>query len=455
MEPMPCIGLAYIAAVLEKNNIEVEIIDDFAFGVGECGILKRIIEKRIDIVGISCLTPSAPAVLSLVRKIKEYDKHILTVLGNIHASVFAEDILRTNAAVDVIVHGEGEFTMLELVRAWEENMDFINIDGISFKRDGQLIRTKPKALLEDLDELPYPSWHLLPFKKYGLLPFADIDKPVLSMSGSRGCPYNCIFCSLLHISKKYRKRKAKKIVNEIEYLVNNFGVKQIGFVDPIFSLFREDGLEFCGEMIKRGLNKKVVWICETRVDKVDKELLRAMATAGCKRILYGIESGGQKEINYIKKNFNLDVVRHAIRDTKKEGIQTVGLFMLGLPGDTKESIKKTIQFSKEIDLDFAKFAITVPFPGSKLYEDLSSSGKIKRDDWENFLTFNSNSKDLVYIPGELTAEELMNMQRKAHFEFYLRSQIIFKYLFKIRTISVKNLFFGLINLLFPRVSFSK
>jgi len=180
-----------------------------------------------------------------------------------------------------------------------------------------------------------------------------------------------------------------------------------------------------------------------------------MATAGCKRILYGIESGGQKVINCIKKNFNLDIVRHAIHDTKKEGIQTVGLFMLGLPGDTNESMNKTIRFSKEIDLDFAKFAIAVPFPGSKLYEDLSSSGKIKRDDWENFLTFNSNSKDLVYIPGELTAEELMNMQRKAHFEFYLRPQIIFKYLFKIRTISMKNLFFGLLNLLFPRVGFSK
>jgi len=449
MEPMPCIGLAYIAAVLEKNNIEVEIIDDFASGLGECGILKRIKEKRIDIVGIGCLTPSAPAVFSLAKKIKEYDKNILTVLGNIHASVFAEDILRTYAAVDVIVHGEGEFTMLELVRAREKNKDFSNIDGISFRCDGQVIRTKPRLLLEDLDELPYPSWKLLPFKKYGLLPFADIDKPTLTISGSRGCPYNCVFCSLLHINKKYRKRKTEKIVDEIECLVNNFSVKQIGFIDPIFPLFREDGLDFCAEMIKRGLNRKVVWICETRVDTVDRELLRAMAGAGCRRILYGIESGEQKKINNIQKNFSLNIARQTIQDTKKEGIQTVGFFMLGLPGDTSESINKTIRFSQEINLDFAKFAIAVPFPGSKLYEDLSSSGKFKRNDWENFLTFHSDSKDLVYIPGELTAEGLMSMQRKAHFEFYLRPHIVFKYLFKNRTVSMKNLFFGLLNLLFP------
>ncbi len=451
MEPLPCLGLAYIAAVLEKNNIDVEIIDDFVFGLGELRILNMIKEKKIDIVGISCLTSSAPVAFSLIRKIKEYNGNILTVLGNIHASVFAEDILRTNEAVDVIVHGEGEYTMLELVRAWEENIDFTNIDDISFKRDGQVIRTKPRALLEDLDELPYPSWHLLPFKKYGLLLFADINKPALTISGSRGCPYNCIFCSVAQISRKYRKRRAEKIVNEVEHLISNFGVKQIGFIDPTFSLFREDGLEFCEEMIKRDLNKKVVWICETRVDKVDRELLRAMAMAGCKRILYGIESGRQKGIDNIKKNFSLDIVRQAIHNTKKEGIQTVGLFMLGLPGDTKESIKKTIQFAKEIDLDFAKFAITVPFPGTKLYEDLSGSGKLKRHDWENFLTFNSNPKDLVYVPGELTAEELINLQHRAHFEFYLRTKIIFRYLFKIRTISMKDLFCGLLNLLFPWV----
>jgi len=447
MEPMPCIGLAYIAAVLEKNNIDVEIIDDFTSRLGEYGILNIIKEKKVDVVGISCLTPSAPGVFSLVKKIKEYNNNILTVLGNIHASIFSEDILSANEAVDIIVHGEGEYTMLEIVKVWEGNMDFANIDDISFKRDSQIIRTKPRAPLEDLDELPYPSWHLLPFRKYGLLPFADIDKPVLSISGSRGCPYGCIFCSLLHVSKKYRKRKAEKIVNEIDYLVNNFGVKQLGFVDPIFSLFKEDGLEFCEKMIKRGLNKKVIWICETRVDKVDKELLRAMAMAGCKRILYGIESGGQKEINNIKKNFSLDIAMQAIRNTKKEGIQSVGLFMLGLPGDTKESMRKTIRFAKEIDLDFAKFALTVPFPGSTLYQNLVSSGEFKRQDWENFLTFNSNSKDLVYIPGGLTAEELINMQQKAHFDFYLRPKIIFRHLFKIRTIRLKDLLLGFFSLI--------
>jgi len=446
MQPMPCLGLASIAAVLEKNGIEVEIIDAFALRLEKSKVLSLIKEKNPDIVGISCMTPSAPIVFSLAKDIKEYNENIKIVLGNVHATIFAEEII-SNEAVDVIVHGEGEYTMLELVQALSQNKNLSQVKGISFKEQRKTITTDSRALIDDLDSLPYPAWHLLPFKKYGFLPFMDVKKPGLSISGSRGCPYNCVFCSLPNIKGEYRKRDYKNIADEFEYLIDRFSIKQIGFVDPIFPYDREDALKFCREIIRRGLNKRVVWICETRIDRVDKELLKEMRRAGCRRILFGLESGVEELLNNVKKIYSLETIRKNISYAKKEGMQTAGLFMIGLPGETLEMTRKTINFAKEIDLDFAKFAITVPFPGSVLYRDLIKIGKFKRRDWENFITFNPNPENLVCLSENITPEELIDMQCRAHREFYLRPKVILNHLFKVRTISLSNLFHGFVNLI--------
>jgi radical SAM superfamily enzyme YgiQ (UPF0313 family) len=446
MEPMPCLGLAYIAAVLEKNNIDVEIIDDFALRLGIPGILVAIKEQKYDIVGISCLTPSAPTAFSIAAGIKRYNGSILTVLGNIHATIFAEDILKKES-LDVVVHGEGEYTMLELVKAVIKNSDFSNIKGISFKRDGCIVNTPPRELLTELERLPYPAWHLFPIKQYGFLPFLDVRKPGLSILGSRGCPYRCTFCSLPNTGSNYRKRQPQKIAEEFEYLIEHFPIKQVGFVDPVFPFVAEDGFKFCEELIRRKLNNRIVWTCETRVDKVNRALLKKMRQAGCRRILFGLESGVQELLDNIKKNYNLEDIRQGISYTRKEGIQAAGLFMIGLPGENKEMTQKTINFAKELDLDFAKFAITVPFPGSQLYEDLTRSGKLKRYDWENFITFNPDPNKLVYVPGKISPEDLINMQRKGHQEFYLRVKIIFRQIFRIHSLGIRQLLYGFFSLI--------
>ncbi|MDD5553804.1 MAG: cobalamin-dependent protein, partial [Candidatus Omnitrophica bacterium] len=187
MEPMPCLGLAYIAAVLEQNDIDVEVIDDFVLKIGPSGIADFVKKNKFDIVGISCLTPSAPEVFSIAAAIKKYSGKTLIVLGNIHANVFAEEILR-NEAVDIIVYGEGEYAMLELTRAAAESKDFSQVKGICFKREGAIVKTAPRAMIENLDSLPFPAWRLFPFKNYTFLSFIDVKKPGLSILGSRGCP---------------------------------------------------------------------------------------------------------------------------------------------------------------------------------------------------------------------------------------------------------------------------
>jgi len=447
MQPMPPIGLAYLAAVLKKDNFDFKVIDDFADRIGVKGIIDTLKDYQAGVVGISCLTPSAPYVLQIASAIRKHDKRIKIILGNIHASIFYKSLLSQGFA-DVIVHGEGELVFPEVIRALAKRKELKPIRGISFMLEGEAIKTGDRVPIGEIDSLPYPAWEHFPVKKYGFLPFMDISKPALSILSSRGCVYSCSYCSLLYMNNHYRERDPYKVVDEIEYLVDKFNVKQIGFVDPIFPFSRKTGITFSLEMIKRGLNKKLVWICETRVDKVDKELLGFMQEAGCRRILYGIESSSQDTLDNVCKNTSVDLVKKNISDTRKLNIQTAGLFMLGFTNETRAMMEDTIRLAKELDLDFAKFAITVPFPGSELYRSLVQSGKLKRTDWENFVTFNPNQNKLVSVNEHVSARDLVALQRIAHRKFYLRPQLIWRHLFRIKSIKKIDMFNSLIAFIF-------
>lgn len=448
MEPMPCIGLAYIAAVLEKNNIDVQVIDDFAENLGVYGILDRIRSYKPDIVGISCLTPSAYVSYILSGEIRKHDKNIKIIYGNLHAEIFSTSILEQDLA-DIIVRGEGEYSFLEIVRAIKKGNSLSKIKGISYKENSQIIVNESRPLISNLDELPYPAWHLFPHEKYGALPFADIKKPVVGMLASRGCPYNCKFCSKGYLKNTYRQRSPKNIADEIEFMIERFNAKQIAFMDLIFPLTKKHGIDFCDELIDRGLDRKIVWTCESRVDRVDEELLRKMKEANCGRMMYGIESGVQELLDNINKGFTLEQVRTAVKISRRVGLKTVGFFMLGLPGETQELSKRTIDFAKNLGLDFAKFAITTPFPGSPLFDMAIKEGKIKLEniegnDWEKFSAFNFNPDELLYVPDGMNAKELVELHKKANREFYFRPSVIFNQLFNVRNVSIRQMIDGAI-----------
>lgn len=432
MEPAPSIGLAYIAAILEKNGFDVEVIDAFTFRMDTIQIVEEVKKKDPQVVGITCLTPSAINTEQIAKRIKEYNKDVFIVLGNLHASFFAEYFLKKGVA-DAIAHGEGEYSILEIVKTIQEGKSLQGVKGLSFREEGEVIHNEPRAFIEDLDRLPFPAWYLFPYKKYGLLPFVTIRKPALIILTSRGCPYNCDFCSLKNMGHRYRMRSAKSVADEFEYLIENFGAKQIGFADAIFPLYEKQGMKLCEELIKRKINKRVGWICETRTDLVSENLLIAMKEAGCRRILFGIESGSQQMLDRAGKNLILNESTKAITFCCKVGIQTCGFFMLGFPGETIEMSMNTINYAKKLPLDFAKFNITVPYPGSRLYETLSSQGKIRNYDWENYTSYNPKPDEFVYIPEGRSGEELLRLQKKAILGFYLRAKIIFRHLFFIRT----------------------
>ncbi|MCP4809373.1 MAG: radical SAM protein [Proteobacteria bacterium] len=444
LEPMPPTGLAYIAGSLEAHGADVRCLDMFADKLSAQDIVDKAERFGPELIGMTVLTPSAPVCEELTARLKARLPDVKIVWGGVHADVFAEEVCR-DLGVDFAVHYDGEITACELVDAIADNeTDYSHIDGLTWRtEDGGTVTNKARALNQDLDSLPYPAWHLLPYHKYGLLPFADIAKPILTMAASRGCPYRCDYCSLIHTGgKTYRRRDPIKVADEYEYMVERYGVKQIGFVDPIFPLVKKDLKPFCDELVKRGLNKKCVWLSETRADRLDADTCQTMYDGGCRRVLMGIESGSDMLLGNVNKTLTTEKIREGVDNARNAGIQTVGLFMIGLPGETPELTKETIEFAVDLDLDFAKFAITVPFPGSKLFEDRWQK-TLHRDDWENYTTFNPDPDRLIYHPHNYDPEELIKMQSYALRRFYMRPAQIKKQFLELRTIKPKQLLYGL------------
>ena len=444
LEPMPCIGLAYIAGALEAHGVDVSVIDMFAEGFSAEDVLQGIKEYDPDVVGMTVLTPSEPVCAMMTNMIRAVLPKVKIVWGAVHADVFASDIVMEGKA-DFVVHHDGEATICELMDALKGGeTDFSAIDGLTWLGDdGTPVTNKERRLLQDLDSLAYPAWHLFPFHKYGLLPFADFAKPVLTMTGSRGCPYRCDYCSLINTGGKvYRRRDPIKIVDEYEYLIDRYKVKQIGFVDPIFPLVKKDLKPFCEELVYRGLDKRCQWLSETRCDRLDQETADLMYYGGCRRVLMGIESGSDILLGNVNKNITTAKVREGVLAAKNAGLQTVGLFMIGMPGETPALTRETVEFSIDLDLDFAKYAITVPFPGSKLFEDRWQKD-LFRDDWENYTTFNPDPDRLVYHPHGYDPKKLIEMQAWALRKFYLRPKQIKKQFIELQTISPKMLLYGI------------
>lgn len=444
MEPMPCIGIAYLAAALRQAGHQVKCIDNFALNLPFNELLKQIDDFKADVVGQSCLTPTAQVAFEFNHLLKEKRPGIKTVLGNVHASVFAKQIIEKKQS-DYILEGESEASLPRLLDAIQSGRDLSSIPGLYYPSptDGSCRFTGPSQPFQDLDLLPRPDWSDLPWRKYTFLPFVTIALPVMAIMGSRGCPYKCTFCAL-NYQGRYRVRSPESIVDEMDWLIRDFAVKHIGFVDPLFPLKKIHLLEMCRLIRDRNFPRDVAWTSETRVDCVDKEMMEEMKSAGMRRILFGIESGDDQLLENVSKNFTVAQVKQTIAWAKQVGLETSCFFILGLPGETRKQTLRTISFPIELDVDFAKFAILVPLPGSPLYDQLVDSGKLAREDWARFTTFNISSENLPFVPDDMTGQELLTLQRRANMGFYFRPGIILRHLFKIRTIPIKHLLLGLL-----------
>lgn len=394
----PPLGLAYIAAVLRSQGYSVRIID-MNVEIKSLQELEKICEKeKPDIIGVSSTTITYNTCVNILKHVKTFLPSAIRVVGGPHASIMPHEFLDYS---DFVVYGEGEYTMLELIKTLENNGDPSTIKGLIFKGNKEVIKTDIRPLINDLDNLPLPARYLLPMEAYN-----DNKGAILT---SRGCPFNCIFCnSHLIFGKKFRARSPKNVVDEIEYLIKAYNVQVIRILDDMFTLNRKRVLEICDEILNRGLNIGWELTNGTRVDKVDKELLEKMHEAGCYRIYYGIESGSEKVLKLLRKDIKLDQVRRVVKWTKEIGIEVGGFFMIGGPGETMETLKETENFIDELDLDYVHLSIATPYPRTDFWNWVLKNGRFVTDDYSKF------EKEFIFETPDFPWEQRMKIFEYLH-----------------------------------------
>jgi radical SAM superfamily enzyme YgiQ (UPF0313 family) len=389
--------------------------------------LERELENNYDVVGVSITTMTSSSGYDIVRIVKKMSPKTIVVIGGSHTMALGKEIFDECKEIDFIVFGEGEITIKELMKTIEEKGDLHKVKGIGFKEKGKIVITETREMIENLDEIPLPAYHLFDVKRY--VPIAGMFKklPFANMVSSRGCPYDCLFCNKQVWGYKLRMRSPKSIIEEIKYLVKTYDIRELAFFDDTFTIDRDRTIEIC-RLIKEQA-PGLIWKCSTRVNVVDLELLKIMKDSGCYSIGYGIESGNQDILNRVNKQITLEQSRSAIKWTKQVGIETRCYFMLNLPGDTIETTEQTLKFSKELDPDFVGFEITHPYPNTKLWKEIENNPtkyKIVKEKWRDWSAQTGN--EIIFTQDGLPVEYIKKAYVRAIRGFYLRPTKILKLL---------------------------
>ncbi len=430
---VPSLGLGYLAASLKEAGHEVMLLDCLLKNIGLEEFRNILSNEKPDFVGVNAMTTYYSSSLKYIAEAKK--QGIITCMGGPHITSLPEKAL-LESKTDFIVVGEGDKTIVSLVNAIENGESFNNIKGIGFKDNDKIIINPRAELIDDLDSLPFPAWDLMKPETYPIAPHGAFVKrfPVAAITTTRGCQFNCSFCaSKTTWLQKLRFRDPKKIVDEIEMLNKKFGVKEFHFEDDNFTSKRSHALEVCKEIIIRKLD--IVWACPNgvRIDKLDEELLRYMKKSGCYLLAFGIESGNQRILNNVNKHLKLEIVPEVLKLVKKEGIETWGFFILGLPGETYSSATDTINFAVNNKFDRAQFCIFTPLPGSSFFYEWAND---KRDfNWDDFNYFN-----IVYEGEELSKDQLQELHKLAFKKFYIRPRILVGMLKYLKMTQIKWLF---------------
>lgn len=433
---LPPLGIAYIASALERAGHDVEIIDAKAECLSSEEVKSRVRNFKPDLVGVTSMTPSFHGAKEAAVIAKEAGS--LTVIGGVHMGIFPKETM-SYECVDYGILGEGEETIVELCRAIENKSPLEHIEGLAFKKNGDIIIGQPK-IINNLDSLAFPAYHLLPMKKYSSIIGLH---PVSTMISSRGCPYRCSFCYKTSSDKKHRARSAKNVVDEMQYLVKDYGVKEVMFYDDLMMPHHLE--ELCNEIISRGL--KVAWETPQRLDLVNPGLLKLMRKAGCRLIRYGVEQGDPNMMQMIEKHITIEQVKKVFKLTKYAGIDTFAYFIIGYAFENKKTIEATIKLSQEINPRFVMFTTATPLPQTRLHEIAVEQGLIDRNYWRDFVLGKRNDSITPFV------EDTESWVARAYRGFYLRPFKIIEQIFRIRSLNdVKNSLKALLGIVQLKVS---
>lgn len=441
--PDPPLGLAYIAAILEKHGFDVKILDVFAEGLNNIeqkydeyirvgmsvnNIKNYLLKYNPTLVGISCAyTAHVRDTIEIARIVKETIPHSIVMLGGAHATSEAELLLK-NRNIDLVVMGEGEMTVLALAKVLQSGGDMTNVNGISIRVGERIIRTLPRPYINNLNELPFLAWHLLPMEIYLRRQTATrsytMRLPRTNIITSRGCPYHCIFCSVHSIwGHKWRARSPENVVAEMKFLVEKYGIREFYILDDNMTIQRKRVMEICNMMINSNLNVKWATPNGVAVWTLDKELLLKMKESGYYRLTLGIESAVEETLKLIGKPVNLQKANQIIKISNKIGLWTYSTFIFGFPDEEMSSIIKTINFAKESWLDFTAFYIATPYPGTKLYNAFQKYNLLNNEEGQSCDSRYSSVSRAAYDTQYFTRQELNKLRNEAYREF-LKSRLI-------------------------------
>lgn len=388
--------------------------------------------REYDVAGVTAVSTYAMRAEEVVRALKMNAAEIPVVVGGPHVTAVPEDLLLAGA--DYAVTGEGEATMLDLVNALETGADregLKAIRGMGFMDGGEYFYAGKRARIEPLDEIPPPARDLLPMTKYRSSIARSTNQPSHSMLASRGCPGVCSFCNKRTFGTKVRYFSVQRIVEEFFLLRDKYGAKDIAVWDDNFISEPDIVMNVCDELEKN--NFGLSWSVEARVDCVQRDIIKALRSAGCAYIALGIESGSERVLEHMKKNTSLEQIRNAVRICHEEGLLTRGYFMMGFPGETAAEMSDTVRFAKQLNVSLASFTLFVPLPGTLEYRRACESGSFDPEYYKKRIVPEFNFLDEpVYVPAGMTAEELLRINQKAYQSFYFRTSVILKKLIMLR-----------------------
>lgn len=415
----PPLGIAYVAAVLEKSGHQVKILDIPGLNLTVDEARKEVIDYKADVAGVTCMTSTINGSLEAAQLAKE--SGAIVVMGGPQLAVYPEETV-SYGFVDYGVVGEGEYVMRDLLAALESGSDVSGIKGLVYKKDGRT-HVNGYGLVEDLDLLPLPARHLLPMGRYDCV---ITKRPFVTMVSSRGCPYRCGFCFKQPSDNITRFRSPKSVVDEIEHCMREYKTRWVMFYDDTLGAKKEHVTGICNEIIERGLD--IEWDSPMRVNNVDTELLRLMHNAGCRRLRYGVESGDEGILKLMRKGITIDLVKKVFKQTDEAGIETFAYFIIGYAKETPATIRKTIDLAKELDSDWTMFTVATPYPQTNLYELALEAGIIKGDYWRDF-TLGKREERLPYF-----VKDSDMWVKQAYKEFYLRPKYVWKKLRRLRSL---------------------
>ena len=419
------ISLPSIGALLRDRGHEIKIVDAIAMDYSSDDLVKIIGDFTPGLLIVNFSTATFEGDSLFVDEIrKQFDGHI-TAIGA-HVTSLSEESLKTTK-LDSVVRSEPEFTCLGLANALSKGggEELSKVKGLSYKTNGKIKANEKREFIENLDDLPFPSRDLMDNQRYTL---PVINEPYTLIISSRGCPYDCIYCTAhTYYGKKLRLRSPEKIVEEMEEIVTRDKVRNITMWSDTFTLDKPFVMKISQGIMDKGLD--IRWMCNGRVDKVDLEMLQAMKKSGCIGISYGVESGVQEILDNVKKGITLEEIRRAFKWTHEAGIETLAHVIFGLPGETKETIEETIRFVIGLDPDYAQFYCAIPFPGTVFHDMAKDKDWLEATSWSQY----ELNQSIISTPS-LNSDELKEAKVRAYKKFYLRPAYFFKRLKKIHSI---------------------